>query len=39
MVMPGFTNRATTTITRLLPRGLLMDAVGRYNRRRFPRLS
>jgi short-subunit dehydrogenase len=34
--VPGTMNRLTTTITRLLPRRLLMEAVGRYNRRRIP---
>jgi short-subunit dehydrogenase len=39
MVIPGFTNRGIVTIARLLPRRLLMDAVGRYNGKRLPRLS
>jgi short-subunit dehydrogenase len=36
LAVPGTMNRLTTTITRLLPRRLLMEAVGRYNRKRIP---
>jgi short-subunit dehydrogenase len=35
LVVPGFANRMTATLTRLLPRRLLMSAVGRYNSKRF----
>lgn len=38
LAVPGFPNRVTTMITRFVPRGLLMSAVGRYNARRFPRV-
>jgi short-subunit dehydrogenase len=34
LVVPGVLNRATTILTRLVPRGLLLAAVGRYNGRR-----
>jgi len=34
LVVPGLLNRVTTTITRVVPRGLLTAAVGRYNRKR-----
>jgi uncharacterized protein len=34
LVVPGVLNRATTIVTRLVPRGLLLAAVGRYNGRR-----
>jgi short-subunit dehydrogenase len=34
LVVPGFANRATTIVTKLLPRRLLLAAVGRYNGRR-----
>jgi short-subunit dehydrogenase len=33
-VVPGFLNRVTTAIMPLMPRGLLMESAGRYNRRR-----
>ena len=36
LAVPGFPNRVTATITRLLPRRLLMAAVGRYNGKRIP---
>jgi uncharacterized protein len=34
MVVPGLASRLVTTIMRFLPRSLLMESVGRYNRRR-----
>jgi short-subunit dehydrogenase len=34
LVVPGVLNRATTIFTRLVPRSLLLAAVGRYNGRR-----
>jgi hypothetical protein len=34
LAVPGFANRATTIVTKFLPRRLLMAAVGRYNGRR-----
>jgi uncharacterized protein len=37
VVVPGLANRMTTAVARLMPRRLLMDAVGRYNRQRLPR--
>jgi short-subunit dehydrogenase len=36
LVAPGFPNRATTMLVGLVPRGLLMSAVGRYNAKRLP---
>ena len=38
LVAPGLPNRATTMIAGLVPRALLMSAVGRYNAKRFPRV-
>ena len=34
-VVPGVANRVTTAIMRFLPRRLLLDSVGRYNRKRY----
>jgi short-subunit dehydrogenase len=34
LVVPGFGNRMATAIMRFLPRRLLLDSVGRYNRKR-----
>ena len=36
-VVPGVANRVTTAIMRFLPRRLLLDSVGRYNRKRYGR--
>lgn len=36
LAVPGIANRLTTMTVRLLPRRLLMAAVGRYNRKRIP---
>jgi len=35
MVVPGLANRLAPMIMRFLPRRFLMDAVGRYNRKRY----
>jgi uncharacterized protein len=37
VVVPGLANLTTTMLVRLVPRRLLMSAVGSYNRQRFPR--
>ena len=34
-VVPGLANRVATAIVRFLPRRLLLDSVGRYNRKRY----
>ncbi len=34
LAVPGLLNRATTIVTKFMPRGLLMTAVGRYNAKR-----
>jgi short-subunit dehydrogenase len=34
LVVPGALNRATTILTRFVPRAMLLAAVGRYNRKR-----
>jgi short-subunit dehydrogenase len=34
LVVPGLANRVTTTIMRFLPRSLLIESAGRYNRKR-----
>ena len=37
LAVPGLLNRATTIVTKFMPRGLLMTAVGRYNAKRMSR--
>ena len=34
VAVPGLTNRITVSLVRLMPRGLLLASVGRYNRAR-----